>query len=322
MNVKLFSKRHPEILTEVQLKPHVRQRIWYLIEDMDLYLQEQQRPYFSSNEEIWNPSHDGIHEKLTREYGLKDLRIKVPEGWRAVGVEQYLLNSEGYHFFDAIEYFCDWLRPDKMGYSSPDKENVYLFQQKLNTIFEEDNLTWRMMDGRIVKLDSQWVETEIRKKVYDLLASHRFEGPLQEFLEARSSLTSGDSKEAIRQSSLALESTMKGILEVDMGKPDELIRKIIATRMIPEYAKGFLTALREHILKSPITIRNNEKGAGHGQGVEVNDTPLCLAELAVNLSGVLILYLMKKYIDIKPGNPQPPEDLDLDLDDDEDFFVD
>lgn len=43
-------------------------------------------------------------------------------------------------------------------------------------------------------------------------------------------------------------------------------------------------------------MRNEEKGAGHGQGRELNEAPKELAELGVHLSGVLIHYLIKRHL--------------------------
>ena len=43
-------------------------------------------------------------------------------------------------------------------------------------------------------------------------------------------------------------------------------------------------------------MRNEEKGAGHGQGSEINIIPEELAELGVHLSGVLIHFLVKRHI--------------------------
>jgi hypothetical protein len=66
--------------------------------------------------------------------------------------------------------------------------------------------------------------------------------------------------------------------------------------LVPNYYDGFLRAFEENILRSVAIIRNEEPGAGHGKGKEPRPIPKSLAELAVNLSGVLINYLVKKYI--------------------------
>ena len=54
-------------------------------------------------------------------------------------------------------------------------------------------------------------------------------------------------------------------------------------------------------------MRNEEKGAGHGQGAEVNEIQPELAELGVHLAGVLIHYLIKKYISTFPSEQEKLE---------------
>ncbi|MDI6736273.1 MAG: abortive infection family protein [bacterium] len=70
---------------------------------------------------------------------------------------------------------------------------------------------------------------------------------------------------------------------------------------------GFLKAFEENILRCVAIMRNEEKGAGHGQGPKVNEIPGELAELGVHLSGVLIHYLIKKYISTLQCEPEKIE---------------
>jgi hypothetical protein len=308
MNMRIFSKRHPEAISKVQLKPHVRQRIWHLILDLDPIIGE------NISEEYWTPSWDGIRNRILREYGWEKLHLPKSSSYQYNdNSKDFILNGKSYSVLDAVEIYyyelSTLIKKDNTTYEF----KARLFQQNLNAIFEDDNLPWRMMDGRIVKLDSKWVEVEILGKVHELISIHGFEGALQEFLDARSSVTSGDAKNAIMQANLALESTMKGILGVQDMMPKDLIRKLIASGLVPEYSKGFLNAFQEYILRCVPVVRNEEPGVAHGQGVEINDPPLCLAELAVNLSGVLILYLMKKHTEKNAEisqaiDPVPPTD--------------
>jgi len=94
-----------------------------------------------------------------------------------------------------------------------------------------------------------------------------------------------------------------------------LIRKLLDSGLVPEYHKGFLKAFEEHILRSVALTRNFEKGVGHGQGTDVNEPPKSLAELAVNLSGVLILYLLKRHIELYPVEDEPETIPEIEEDD-------
>jgi len=71
---------------------------------------------------------------------------------------------------------------------------------------------------------------------------------------------------------------------------------LIDSDIIPKYYDGFLNAF-ENILRSVAIMRNEEQGAGHGSGAEKPKIPYPLAELAVNLSAVLINFLIKHYLE-------------------------
>jgi hypothetical protein len=157
-----------------------------------------------------------------------------------------------------------------------------------------------MLEGRITRVDSRWLEAEIHSKVAELLSLQGFDGALAEFQQARSALSAGDCKAAISAANLAFESTLKAILGIEQAKPGELVRAVVDSGLIPDYYEGFLKAFEEHILRSVAVLRNFEKGVGHGQGVKVNDPPRSLADLGVNLAGVLILYLLKRHLEVHP----------------------
>jgi hypothetical protein len=118
----------------------------------------------------------------------------------------------------------------------------------------------------------------------------------------------GDYAGAIQNANLAVESTIKAILGIDKAKPGELFHRIVQTGIVPEYYEGFLQAFEEKVLRSVAIIRNEELGAGHGQGMASNPIPKPLAELAVNLSAVVILFLMKAYVSSHRSTDLEPEE--------------
>ncbi len=289
MNPKVFSKRHPEAGKDIYLKPAVRQRIWHLFQECD--------PCYDPSTgflEDCNLCCGGLYDRLTKEHGWQELRAyKGLEEWEEVFSDGFILRGVARFVLDALEIYYDLLFIETQAVPNE-------YQRKVNDIFEDANLPWRMLNGRIVRLDSKWVEAEIDAKARELLSAYRFDGALHEFQEARSTLSSGDTKGAIHAANLALESTIKSILNIEREKPGVLIRKVVESGLIPDYHEGFLKAFEEHILRSVPMARNFEKGVGHGQGIDVSEPPRSLAELAVNLAGVLILYLMKRHLELTP----------------------
>ena len=295
MALKVFSKRHLDTVKECSLSQAVRQRIWYLMEDCD--------PYYETNNynEKWTFSWDVLPGRLKKEHGWQELRAyKSKTEWEVLNnSKEFVLHGIPRFVLDATELYFDLLSEDKER-SINSKANPSQFQSKLNIIFEDANLSWRMLDGRILRVDSKWLEEEIHAKAAELLVIHGFKGALEEFQQARSDLSIGDYKGAIHAANLALESTIKSILHIEHEKPGALFRKLIESELVPDYHEGFLKAFEEHVLRSVAMARNFEKGVGHGQGTDVNDPPKSLADLAVNLSGVLILFLLKRHNELHP----------------------
>jgi len=310
MALKVFSKRHPEAAKEVSLSQAVRRRIWYVIEECD--------PHYTpdSVNNNWTLAWDELPDRLKKEHGWEELRAYQSRSkWEVLkNAKEFVLRGVPRFVLDATELFYDLLVEDKAR-PYPPSADPSQYQGKLNVVFEDANLPWRMLEGRIIRVDSKWLETEIHSKAVELLSIRGFEGALAEFQQARSDLSSGDYKGAMHAANLAVESTMKAILGIDEEKPGRLIRKLIDSGLVPDYHEGFLKAFEEHILRAVPVARNLEKGVGHGQGIDINEPPKSLAELAVNLSGVLILYLLKRHLEIHPIEEEQKAEPETDDDD-------
>lgn len=253
----------------------------------------------------WTLCWDALPDSLKREHGWTEFRAyKSAVEWEPLkGIEDFVMRGLPRFVLDATELFYDLLLEEK-NRDSRSSADPAAYERKINVIFEDDGLPWRMLDGRIIRVDSKWLQEEIHAKVTELLSTSGFDGALDEFRNARLDLSSGDYKGAISNANLALESTIKAILGLDQEKPGALYRKLIESGMVPEYHEGFLQAFEEHILRAVAVQRNFEKGVGHGQGGSVNVPPPSLAELGVNLAGVLMLYLLKRYLEVSPKSQE------------------
>jgi len=242
----------------------------------------------------WQDNTDVLAEllqKLHIEHG-KEMQAFPDEDSRvsaSTDLEGFILRGNyPPYFFDALELFYEEI------YNQPKVD----FQKRLNEIMEENDLSWRMAEGKIFPVDSRYIEETILRRSHELLKETGFEGALSEFENARADLANADYKGAIQNANLAVESICKGILGVKKIKPGELYRRLIDSGLVPEYYKGFLRAFEENILRCAAIMRNEELGTGHGQGAQVNEVPPELAELGLHLAAVLIHYLVKKHIAI------------------------
>ena len=286
----VFSKRCKESLRAARLKVsiprHVRYRIWMILEKFDESWQETTDTGFN----YWNSSLKELAENIKAEHGLKAL-LAFPEGKEGSPVPSdlkgfVLRGNYPPYLFDALELFYEHITPNSQSN----------FQKRFNQIMEESDLPWRMAEGKIFPVNSHYIEETILRKSQELLKTVKFEGALLEFEKARIDLINGDYHGAIQNANLAVESVCKSILNVNKIRPGELYRRLIDSGLIPEYYEGFLKVFEENILRCVAIMRNEELGAGHGQGIQVNEIPQELAELGVHLAGVMIHYLIKRHI--------------------------
>ena len=287
----LFSKRCQKALKDKKIKVSipipVRIRIWKVLQ--------------TYNESLWEPMGDGsnslyqttrldeLHERIKAELGCIELLAFPENGEQAKpsDLEGFVLRGNyPPYLLDALELFYETIGENKKD----------LFQRSFNEIMEESGLPWRMADGKIFPVNSAYIDEAIIRRSYELLHEAKFQGALQEFEKARTNLTNGDSEGAIQNANLAVESVIKEILGIERIKPGKLFRKLIDSGLIPEYYRGFLKAFEENILRCVAIIRNEELGVGHGRGPSMNIVPPDLAELALNLSGVLINFLVKQHL--------------------------
>jgi hypothetical protein len=191
-----------------------------------------------------------------------------------------------HHVLDAIELFKQEL----------DYKEVPSFVTELNLLFEIHHSNIRYFRGEFYLIDSAFLESEVLSQAQNLLDSSNFEGALEEFLDARSAYLEKDFKRSILMANHAFESTMKAILGIQK-RTGELIKKVCRDGHLPSYYEGFLENFQEFLNIVP-TTRSNE--AGHGQGKDVTTVPAPLAELALHLSGSLIVFLIKRHMEISP----------------------
>jgi len=190
------------------------------------------------------------------------------------------------YLFDVIELF----------YKNINEEKKLNFQSSINEIMNESDLQWRMFEGEIFPIDSVYINEVIIKKTFELLKDIKFFGALKEFKKAKTSLVNDDYEGAINNANLAVESVIKEILNVKKAKPGELFRMLIDSGLIPNYYDGFLKAFEENILRCVAIMRNEELGVGHGRGASDDVIPPELANFAVNMSGVIINFLIERVL--------------------------
>jgi len=285
--IRLFSKRHEEAIFErklgLSLPRKLRQRVWFTLEKFNFSYQYNPDPM--SN---WTETTDvltQIEEELCRRYGVERLTAlddndnKVP-----VKLKGFVRGAYPAQVLDTIELFYHDI-----------PENLRLnFQKELNSIFEEENSEWRLVDGQFFKMDSDFLSMKVIAESFELLKAEGYEGALDEFKEAHNELMTGDYKGAIHKACNSFESVLKTLLGRESGNASLLIRELVNTDFYSDLPENLGRSFGEQVLNSLPFLRN--RLGGHGQGEEVVEVPKSYAELALHLAGSFILFVIKNSI--------------------------
>lgn len=178
------------------------------------------------------------------------------------------------------------------------------YSSALNAFFEEYDLPWKMLDGKMIKIDAQQFECDVKAKALAQMqelkdAEPKFQSAYTEFTTAVEALEKGDYQSAINNAGKSYESILKVILGADRGNADKLTNQYMDQLLsVPDtmIKSGF----REKVMMSLPYVRNNS-GADHGAGAKEVVITKPMAKLAVNLAAALDTYLIEEYAESNLG---------------------
>ena len=294
-----FSKRHAKALEAKKIQPSFTKRLRVAI--------RQTLEIYSNIHHYENYTFEEIETTLKRFYGENKLTAYNAEGkigpCDLTGLIEWGIPAK---VLDAIEAFCDNCAKDSVGKC----------EKELNSIFEIHNSPWRVVNGTVFLVDSEYLHNEVIAKTQDLLRDNLMAGALEEFTEALSCLTDGRTKEAVVNAHKSVESVMKCILEVkDHSTFGRLLDNLIKSGLIPQYYKEFMVHFEKLALGA--VKERNRPGTGHGQGPEPMEVVKSLAEFSVHLAAVINLFLIRRWIEAHPKEKEedyvPPSKEDDDI---------
>lgn len=268
--------------------PYVKQRSGFY---SDIY---NDKP--AANNGTW----DWIRDTLAREYG--DIGLKSYQGkelCNRILIHDHEINKA----LDVIELCCTWLSRAGVTLSEYEQHTygISLDADKaiaeINYRMREDGFGFQVDDGKLIRVDSEYIHEEVVKKAISLLRDNDYSGAEDEFIDAHRHYRQGEYKDTTVSLLNSFESTLKTICykrgwEYQSGATaSNLIGLVRAKGLFPEYLdKSFDQLLA--VLKSGIpTIRNNE--GGHGQGGTPKETPVHVASFALHLAASCIVFLVE-----------------------------
>ena len=243
-----------------------------------------------------------IHEMLCEKYGELSL------GFYEIGVNDKetltdVLTNDNYNLeliFDLMELLIKYKVKDMEGsFYKKDYVIEYIneIQDLINLRFKESSMGYRMINGQIIRQDSETTFKEIIEPTINLTYNRLFKNVNIGFVDAIKEYQSGDNKDCIVKLLKAFESTLKIICDekgweyTETDRCSILINICFDNDLVPQEMKSEFTSLNSLLQSGIPPVRNNF--AGHGEGGEERVVEDYLARYAINITGSCILFVIE-----------------------------
>ena len=242
-----------------------------------------------------------ITDTLRREYGVFRLSTDDREAENRMNdLLNFLLHEKNTErVLDAIElsfFTIDCFIRDNdyltSHFASSDVDHPI---DELNYRFKEHGVGYCFTDGQIVRIDSEFVHSEVVRPALRILNQRQYAGARQEFLSAHEHYRKGNTKEALNDCLKSLESVMKSICDKrkwaygEGATASKLIGICFDNGLIPSFWQQQFGALRS-LLESGVPTARNRLG-GHGQGAAPKSVPGHVAGYVLHMTAAAVVFL-------------------------------
>ncbi len=169
--------------------------------------------------------------------------------------------------------------------------------KELNYRLREAAVGYQFSDGKIIRVDSEFVHAEVVLPALQLLQDERFAGAQVEFTSAHAHYRAAEYKDCVTDALNAFESTMKVICDVrgwehkKGARASDLIKVLRNNGLLPDYLDASFDQLIATLTSGLPKVRNEE--GGHGQGGTPRETPRYVAAYALHLAAAKIVLLVE-----------------------------
>ena len=177
---------------------------------------------------------------------------------------------------------------------------------ELNYRLREAALGYQFENGKIIRIDSQFLHSEVVLPALCVLQNPIFRGAQEEFMNAHAHYRAGEYKDAIVDALNAFESTLKSICDTMNwayplnARASDLLKIVRRHKLLPDYLDQAFDQLIATLKCGLPTVRNEE--GGHGQGGTVRETPGYIAAYALHLAAANIVLLSHAFEDLQSVN--------------------
>ncbi|NQU98987.1 hypothetical protein HQ533_06005 [Candidatus Woesearchaeota archaeon] len=245
---------------------------------------------FTSSEIFYNPISDFIDKA---KYKIED-NYMLPIN-DLPGVVKYFISSTINSFFDLLEIYGGCII--EAAKLTNRYECVRGFVSDINDYFSDIEFDYKLIfENNKIEVRQKtlnFAQKEIVESLPELFGEFGFDKVEKEFNKALRKKTRGNYEDSIRFCNMSLESTLS--LMGASGKGTESMYKDLSKKLkIPQIIDNQIDLVRKQIAK--IEALRSKKGQTHGGKKDyVLDNIEEVCELTINLTGSIIIYLLKLY---------------------------
>ena len=244
-----------------------------------------------------------IHDTVAREHGVFRLADEIKLDARCA---YFLLNCDSVkRVLDLVEFSFRYVDKIARIFNEHDRQRKGIEVTasdaiaELNERFRRAGVGYQFEEGKIFRVDSELIHSEVVRPALRHLHQKGFEGPRDEFIRAHKHYRAGEMQDAITDANNAFESTLKAICDQkgwrypEGARASDLLKLVRAKDLLPDYLDRSFDQLIA-TLKSGLPEVRNEEGA-HGQGATPRKTPNYVAAYALHLAAANILFLAEAH---------------------------
>lgn len=239
---------------------------------------------------------------VSRYDSLTEVRCAQDEAYEdLIECGRYGISSANEITFErsAKQRYTIWLDLIEAWYSHLSDGEKSPFQVEVNGVFHDYNQPWRLVEGKIVRMDSRQFERDLKIKYASLLDGVSvlqpvFNSALTEYRDAIEAFAKNDYKDAVLNAERSYESVLKIVCGEGTGTANKLKEAYLASKYIEDVPENVRGGFGAQVLMSLPFIRNN-LNVGHGNGLNNVKISKELANLSLNLCAALCTYIIDVY---------------------------
>jgi hypothetical protein len=166
--------------------------------------------------------------------------------------------------------------------------------------FKEEGEPWRMLDGEMVALDSEFARDELADRADGAIRAAGFDGAAADLRRARNHVADGDGRGAVHRAGATFESVMMAMLKREDGKAAKLLQDLVSEKYFKDLPVQMRQPFVRQVLGAMAWMRNNL--GGHGQGEQTVEVRRAYAELATDMAAVFSYFLISLQLE-REGTP-------------------